>query len=240
MPDQRSLLRGQLASVIDGVADVAAQLAPPATRPAAPPPPPAAPGRAWTLALAMEPIAALPIVSTPAAASAAASPPSPPDAGPRYEPPSHHRFPAVIIGSGLVGVILAVALGLRLLPSPTHPAPAQVTSPVALTAVRPVASPAQVAGAVPATQVSFPAGTSTVSIEVDAAAAARQAPVEIVVSVGQPAATIIDNNYILDSSGATLIPLSPPTGSFPPGDYTVTISGSSDETTLGTTAFQVR
>ncbi len=239
MPDQRSLLRGRLASVIDGVADVAAQLAPPATRPTAPPPPPAPPGRAWTLALAMEPIAPLPIVSMPAAASAAASPPSPPDAGPRYEPPSHHRFP-VVIGSGLVGVILAVSLGLRLLPAPAHPAPAQVTTPVALTAVRPVASPARVGGAVPATQVSFPSGTSTVSIEVDTAAAARQAPVEIVVRVGQPAATIIDNNYILDTSGATLIPLSPPTGGFPPGDYTVTISGSGDGTTLGTTAFEVR
>jgi hypothetical protein len=146
----------------------------------------------------------------------------------------------VIIGSGLVGVVLVGALALRLLPSPSHPAPAQVTSPVALTAVRPVAAPARVGGPVPATQVSFPSGTSTVSIEVDAAAAARQAPVEIMVSVGQPAATIIDNDYILNSSGATLIPLSPAAGGFPPGDYTVTISGSSDGTTLGTTAFEVR
>ncbi len=187
----------------------------------------------------MEPIAALPIASEPATANGA-PPVSSPPGGPRYEPPSHHRSPALIIGSGLVGVILAVSLGLRLLPAPTHPAPAQVTSPVSLTAVRPVAAPARAGGAVPATQVSFPSGTSTVSIEVDAAAAARQAPVEIVVSVGQPAATIIDNNYILDSSGATLIPLSPPTGGFPAGDYTVTISGSSDGTTLGTTAFEVR
>jgi hypothetical protein len=189
----------------------------------------------------MEPIAVLPMASVPAAASAAPPAPSPSDAGPRYEPPSHHRFPAVIIGSGLVGVILAVALGLRLLPSPRHPAPARVTTSVALTAVRPVAAPARAGGAVPTTQVSFPSGTSTVSIEVDAAAAARQAPVEIMVSVGQPAATIIDNNYILDSSGATLIPLSPPTGGFPAGDYTVTISGSGDDgATLGTTAFEVR
>ena len=146
----------------------------------------------------------------------------------------------MIIGSGLVGVVVAVSLGLRLLPAQSQPAPAHVPSPVSLTAVRPVAAPARAGGAIPATQVSFPSGTSTVSIEVDAAAAARQAPVEIVVSVGQPAATIIDNNYILDSSGATLIPLSPATGGFPAGDYTVTISGSGDGTTLGTTAFEVR
>ena len=116
MPDQRSLLRGRLASVIDGVADVAAQLAPPAASPVAPPPPPAPPGRAWTLALAMEPIAAMPVVSAPAAASAAPSLPPSPDAALPYDPPSHHRFPpAVIIGTGLVGVVLAVVGGDRAL-----------------------------------------------------------------------------------------------------------------------------
>jgi hypothetical protein len=137
-------------------------------------------------------------------------------------------------------LVVIGTVGLRLLQSPAPPAPARVTNPVALTAVRPVAAPARAGESVPATQVSFPAGTATVSIEVDAAADARQAPVEIMVSVGQPAATMIDNNYILNSSGATLIPLSPPTGGFPAGDYTVTISGSSTGDTLGTTAFEVR
>jgi hypothetical protein len=237
--DQRSLLRGRLASVIDGVADVAAQLAPPAARPTAPPPPPAPPGRAWTLALAMEPIAALPIDSGSAAGSA--PPPAPPtDAAHPYHPPAHHRFPAAIIGSGLVGLVVIGGLGLRLLPSTSRPVPPEATSPVSLTAVRPVAAPARAGGSIPATQVSFPAGTSTVSIEVDAVATARQAPVEIVVSVGKPATVLLNNAYILNASGATLIPLSPPTGGFPPGDYAVTISESSSGTTLGTTAFEVR
>ena len=239
MSDQRSLLRGRLASVIDGVADVAAQLAPPAARPAAPPPPPAPPGRAWTLALAMEPIPALPIESAPAAGFAPPLAP-PTEAGHPYDPPAHHRYPAAIIGTGLIGLVVVMGFGLRLLPSAPHPAPAQTSSPVSLTAVRPVAAPARAGGSIPATQVSFPAGTSTVSIEVDAASTARQAPVEIVVSVGQPAATLLDHSYILNASGATLIPLSPPTGGFPPGDYAVTISESSGGITLGTTAFEVR
>lgn len=187
----------------------------------------------------MEPISALPIESASTPGLAPAGPPEPGAARP-YDPPSHHRFPTAIVGSGIVGLVVLAAVGLRLLPAPAPPAPAPVTNPVALTAVRPVAAPAHVGGSVPATQVSFPAGTATVSIEVDAAADARQAPVEIMVSVGQPAATMIDNNYILDSSGATLIPLSPPTGGFPPGDYTVTISGSSSGDTLGTTTFDVR
>lgn len=239
MSDQRSLLRGRLASVIDGVADVAAQLAPPAARPAAPPPPPAPPGRAWTLALAMEPVPAVPIESAPPAASA--PPPGPPaDASGPYDPPAHHRFPAAVIGAGLVGLVVIVGIGLRLLPSTSHPAPIRSTSPISLTAVRPVAAPARAGGSIPATQVSFPAGTSTVSIEVDAVATARQAPVEIVVSVGQPATILLDNDYILDASGATLIPLTPPTGGFPPGDYAVTINESSNGTRLGTTAFEVR
>lgn len=239
MSDQRSLLRGRLASVIDGVADVAAQLTPPAARTAPPPPPPAPPGREWTLALAMEPIATLPVESLAAAGSA--PPPGPPeDPAHPYHPPAHHRFPTTIIGAGLVGLVVAAAVGIHLLPSAPPSAPAQVTTPVALTAVRPVAAPARAGGSIPTTQVSFPAGTSTVSIEVDAAATRQQAPVEIVVSVGQPAAAIIDNNYILNSSGATLIPLTSPSGGFPPGDYSVTISESSDNTTLGTTAFEVR
>jgi len=236
--DQRSLLRGRLASVIDGVADVAAQLAPPAARPAEPPPPPAPPGRAWTLALAMEPIPIVPIESAPAAGSAA--PPGPPTEAHPYGPPMHHRFPAAIIAPGLVGLVVIAGFGLRLLPSTSHPAPAHATSPVSLTAVRPVAAAAHAGGSIPATQVSFPAGTSTVSIEVDAAATARQAPVEIVVSVGQPATILLDNAYILNASGATLIPLSPPTGGFPPGDYAVTISQSGSGATLGATAFEVR
>jgi hypothetical protein len=64
--------------------------------------------------------------------------------------------------------------------------------------------------------------------------------VEIVVSVGQPATILLDNAYILNASGATLIPLSPPTGGFPPGDYAVTISQSGNGATLGATAFEVR
>lgn len=238
MPDQRSLLRGRLASVIDGVADVAAQLAPPAARPVEQPPPPAPPGRAWTLALAMEPIAPLSVERAPAPGSAPLAPPSSADAALPYDPPSHHRFPTAIIGSGLIALVVIVGLGLHLLPSSRPPAPPRVLTPVALTGVRPVAAPARAGGSIPETQVSFPAGTSTVSIDVESSAAARQAPVEIIVTVGEPAATIIDNDYILNSSGATLIPLSPPTGGFPPGDYAVTISDGG--TTLGTTAFEVR
>jgi len=235
--DQRSLLRGRLASVIDGVADVAAQLAPPAARPSPPAPPPAPPGRAWTLALAMEPIATLPVESlAPAGSAPPAGPPE--DPAHPYRPPSHHRFPATVIGGGVVTLAIAAAVGIHMLPSAPPPAPAHATTPVALTAVRPVA--ARAGGSIPTTQVSFPAGTSTVSIEVDATATRRQAPVEIVVSVGQPPAALIDNNYILNSSGATLIPLTSPSGGFPPGDYSVTISASSDNTTLGTTAFEVR
>jgi hypothetical protein len=183
----------------------------------------------------MEPIAALPIER--GLASDSAPPPPPPDSSRPYAPPSHHRFPAAAAGSGLIGLVVIAAVGFRMLPA-SHPGPSRVTAPVALTAVRPVAAPAHVGGSIPATQVSFPSGTSTVSIEVSTGAAARQAPVEIVVNVGQPAATLIDNNYILDASGATLIPLSPPTGGFPAGDYTVTISAAG--TTLGTTAFEVR
>jgi hypothetical protein len=187
----------------------------------------------------MEPIAMLPVESLAAAGSA--PPPAPPeDPAHPYSPPGHHRFPATIIGAGMIGLVVAAAVGINMLPAAPRPAPAQVTTPVALTAVRPVAAPARAGGSIPTTQVSFPAGTATVSIEVDAAATKRQAPVEIVVTVGQPAAALIDNNYILNASGATLIPLTSPTGGFPPGDYSVTISQSSDNTTLGTTAFEVR
>jgi hypothetical protein len=147
--------------------------------------------------------------------------------------------PAAIIGAGLVGLVI-VGIGFRLHPSTSHSGPSRATSPISLTAVRPVAAPARAGGSIPATQVSFPARTSTVSIEVDAAATARQAPVEIVVSVGQPATIFLDNAYILNASGATLIPLTPPNGGFPPGDYAVRISESSTGTTLGTTAFEVR
>jgi hypothetical protein len=237
VPDQRSLLRGRLASVIDGVADVAAQLAPPAASPTVLPPPPAPPGRAWTLALAMAPILAPPVEYAPAAGATATSP-QPPERSLPYDPPSHHRFPAAIAGSGLIGLVVIVAVGIRLMPASPQTPPAHTVDPVSLTAVRPVAAPARASGSIPVTQVSFPAGTATVSIEVDSDAAARQAPVDVTVTVGQPAAAIIDDTYILASSGATLIPLSAPSGGFPPGDYTVTITGSG--TTLGTTAFDVR
>ncbi|HEY8673057.1 MAG TPA: hypothetical protein VIM76_04795, partial [Candidatus Dormibacteraeota bacterium] len=58
MPDQRSLLLGRLATAIDGVSDVAARLDPPAAPAVAPSPPSAPSARPWTVAAAMEPVAA--------------------------------------------------------------------------------------------------------------------------------------------------------------------------------------
>ena len=47
---------------------------------------------------------------------------------------------------------------------------------------------------------------------------------EVVVTVGQPAQTMIDNAYVLNQSGNTVIPLTAPGGVFAPGDYSVTIT----------------
>jgi hypothetical protein len=232
--DQRSLLRGRLATAIDGVTDVAARLEPPTTRAVAPSSPsaPAAPsGRPWTVAAAMEPVAQAPIDRVAVGSLSRLHSRDVRPAG----PPGHHRFPA-IIGAVITLAVLAV-IGVRLLPG-SRPAPATPTAQIALTAVRPVAPAAPVGGLVPPTQVSFPAGTSTVSIDVNSSAATGHAPVEIRVGVGQPAQTLIDHEYVLDASGNTLIPLTPASGTYAPGDYTVTIM--SNGATVGSTAFQVR
>ena len=102
---------------------------------------------------------------------------------------------------------------------------------------RPVAAAPPTGGAVPVTQVSFPAMTAVVDIEVNSGGAAGQAPVQVVVTLGQPAQTIIQNDYVLSPAGATVIPLMPPGGGFAPGNYTVTISYKGD--LVGSTAFAV-
>ncbi len=239
MPDQRDLLRGRLASVIDSVADVAAQLDPPATRPTAPPPPPAPPGRPWSMAAAME-VIATPVAERGTAPASALPPLMPPDVAPPMDPPAHHRFPAKLLGSGVVGLagIVVIAIATLHLFHAAPPPPAATTDQIALTAVRPVSSSGPAGGLAPPTQVSFPSGTATVSIEVSSGTASGQAPVEILVSGGAPPVTVSDHDYVLDSSGATLIALTAPGATFAPGDYTVTIS--SNGATLGSTAFEVR
>ena len=190
MPDQRELLRGRLASVIDSVADVASQLDPPAARPLAPPPPPAPPARPWSLAAAMEPIAT-PLVEHGAGLPNAMPPLLPPDLAPPMPPPAYHGFPAKIVGAGIVGAtgLIVIAVAALHLFHAAPPAPTATPDHVALTAVRPVAFSAPAGGPVPPTQVSFPAGTATVSIEVNSGTTSGQAPVEIVVSGGEPAVT---------------------------------------------------
>lgn len=239
MPDQRSLLRGRLASAIDGVVDVAARLGPPATpaaAPAAPKPPLEAVGRPWTVAAAMEPILS-PIAEAgaPQRASLSQLPPEPPP------PLEHHRsrIPLAVIGSTLLGALFVALITIRLLqPAPAPQPPAHSTQEISLTGVRPVASAPGGTGAVPETQVSFPARTPVVDIEVNSGGPAGQAPVQIVVSVGQPAQAIIQNAYVLNQSGATVVPLRPPGGGFAPGNYTVTITYRGE--LLGSTAFAVR
>jgi hypothetical protein len=142
-----------------------------------------------------------------------------------------------IIGSAVIGLIVILVLVLRLLHSAPG-APTAVTGQIALTDVRPVASSGPLAGTLPPTQVSFPAGTATVSIDVNSGTRAGQAPVEIVVTVGPLTQSIIDRNYVLNASGQTIIPLTPAGGTYAPGDYTVTIT--SDGSTLGSTEFEVR
>lgn len=235
MPDQRSLLRGRLASAIDGVVDVAARLGPPVTQAKAPPPQPPAPesiGRRWTLAAAMEPVRA-PVVAPPHA-SLPLRPPEPPP------PPGHHlsRTPFAIAGSSLIGLVLIAVIAVRLLHGGAAvPAPSPARGEISLTGVRPVASAPAAGSAVPATQVSFPARTSVVDIEVNSGGSAGQAPVQVVVTLGQPAQTIIQNAYVLSPTGATVIPLTPPGGGFAPGNYAVTITYSGE--LVGSTEFAV-
>lgn len=233
MPDQRALLRGQLASAIDGIADVAQHLGPKvteATAPPLPPPPLETVGRPWTLAAAMEPIA----VAAPDRSMTALRPPQPPP------PLEHHasRLPLAVIGSSLLGVLLIAAVAVRIvIGSPAAQSPAHATEPISLTGVRPVATAAAQQGASPVTQVSFPARTSVVDIEVNSGRAAGQQPVEIAVALGHPAQTISENAYVLDPSGDTVVPLMPPGATFAPGDYTVTITYRG--ALLGSTTFSV-
>jgi hypothetical protein len=227
------MLRGQLASAIDGIADVAQQLGPQvtkATAPTPPPPPLESVGRPWTLAAAMEPIA----VPAPDRSMTALRPPQPP---PLLE---HHasRLPLAVLGSSLLGVVLIAAVAIRVvMGSPASQSPAHVTEQISLTGVRPVATAAAQAGASPVTQVSFPAKTSVIDIEVNSGGAAGQQPVEIAVALGHPAQTITENAYVLNQSGDTVVPLTPPGASFAPGDYTVTITYRG--ALLGATSFSV-
>jgi hypothetical protein len=233
MPDQRSLLRGRLANAIGDVVDVASQLAPQATRataPPLPPPPLESVGRAWTLAAAMEPVQL--IVEGVVAPRSSFGPIAPPP------PPEHHRsrLPIAVIGSSFIVLVAVIAAHLltsgAMVQGPTHS-----LGPISLTGVRPVASAPAASGAVPVTQVSFPAKTTVVDIEVNSGGAAGQAPVQVLVTVGQPAQTIIDNAYVLSQSGNTVIPLTAPGGVFAPGDYAVTITYKG--ALVGSTAFAV-
>ena len=240
MPDQRALLLGRLASAIDGVADVASRLGPPATEtkaPASPKPPPESVGRPWTLAAAMEPIATptlergVPAGPTLMGSTQVAPPP----------PPEHHRSakPLAIFGSSIIAVILLSLVAVHFLSGGSAvQTPSRSTTQILLTGVRPLASAPAAGGTVPATQVSFPARTSVVDIEVNSGGPAGQAPVHIVVTVGQPAHTIIQNDYVLSQSGATVIPLTAAGGAFATGEYTVTITYKG--ALLGSTAFAVR
>jgi hypothetical protein len=231
--DQRSLLRGRLASAIDDVAGVAQELGPQVTRATAPPlpPPPAETvGRPWTLAAAMEPIPAPALLRS----TAPLRPPEPPPL------PEHHasRLP-LVIGASLLGLLLIAGVAIHMFSggSAVSP-PAHTTQQISLTGVRPVATAATQGGASPTTQVSFPASTSVVNIEVNSGGTAGQEPVEIAVGLGHPAQTITQNAYVLAPSGDTVVPLTPPGASFAPGDYTVTITYRG--ALLGSTTFSVR
>lgn len=240
MPDQRALLLGRLASAIDGVADVASRLGTPATEkkaPIDPKPPVESVGRAWTLAAAMEPIAT-PILErgVPAGATFLGSPHAAPP-----PPPEHHRsrMPLAMVGSTVVALIVVSVVALHLVSGGSGvQTPSRSATEILLTGVRPLASAPAGGGTIPATQVSFPAKTSTVDIEVNSGGPAGQAPVHIVVTMGRPAQTIIQNDYVLGQSGATVIPLTPAGGSFAAGEYTVTITYKG--ALLGSTAFAVR
>lgn len=239
VPDQRSLLRGRIANAIGDVVDVASRLGPPATqatRATAPPPTPPpleSVGRPWTLATAMEPVLA-PIVDAGAAPrSTSSGPPVGPPPPPEH---NHSRIPIAVIGSTFLVLVVVIAVHLfnggAAVQAPTHS-----IGRISLTGVRPVASAPASGGAVPATQVSFPAMTTVVDIEVNSGGAAGQAPVQMVVTAGQPAQTIINNAYVLSQSGDTVIPLTPPGGVFAPGNYAVTITYRG--ALVGSTAFAV-
>jgi hypothetical protein len=232
--DQRSLLRGRLASAIDDVAGVAQELGPQvtkATAPPLPPPPAESVGRPWTLAAAMEPIP----VPAPHRSTALLRPPEPPPL------PAYHasRLPLAVLGSSLIGIMVIVGIAIHVLTGGAALSPpAHAIQQISLTGVRPVATAPTQGGASPTTQVSFPARTAVVDIEVNSGGAAGQEPVVIAVALGHPAQTITQNAYVLAQSGDTVVPLTPPGGSFAPGDYTVTITYRG--TLLGSTAFSVR
>src|SRR4029077_6429481 len=210
------------------------QLAPQATRAIAPaptPPPLESAGRPWTLAAAMEPVPALIVEGVAHYSPSRPSWPPP--------PPEHHRsrLPMAIMGSTFV-VLVAVIVGHLLSSGAVVQGPTHSIGTISLTGVRPVALAPAPGGAVPVTQVSFPAKTPVVDIEVNSGGAAGQEPVQVLVTVGQPAQTIIDNAYVLSQSGDTVIPLTPPGGVFAPGDYAVTITYKG--ALVGSTAFAVR
>jgi hypothetical protein len=180
----------------------------------------------------MEPVLA-PVVP-PSRASLSLRPPEPPP------PPEHHfsRTPVAIIGSSLIGLVLIAVIAVHLLQGGAAvQAPSPARGEISLTGVRPVASAPAAGSAVPVTQVSFPARTAVVDIEVNSGGAQGQAPVQVVVTLGLPAQTIIQNDYVLSPTGATVIPLTPPGGGFAPGNYSVTISYRGE--LLGSTVFAV-
>jgi hypothetical protein len=172
-------------------------------------------------------------IATPARSMSPLRPPQPP---PLLE---HHasRLPLAVIASSLIGVLLIAAVAIRLFSGNAIQSPTHVTEQISLTGVRPVATAAAQAGASPTTQVSFPAKTSVVDIEVNSGKAAGQQPVEIAVALGHPAQIISENAYVLAQSGNTVVPLMPPGASFAPGDYTVTITYRG--ALLGATSFSV-
>jgi hypothetical protein len=143
------------------------------------------------------------------------------------------------MGSSLIGILVIVGIAIHVFTGGAAVSPQNhVIQQISLTGVRPVAPAATHVGASPTTQVSFPARTSVVDIEVNSGGAAGQEPVEIAVALGHPAQTITENAYVLAQSGDTVVPLTPPGVSFAPGDYTVTISYRG--ALLGSTAFSVR
>lgn len=144
----------------------------------------------------------------------------------------------MVIGSTLLGLVLVVFVLVRVLSgTPGAARPPDVTGPIALTGVRPVSTAVASGGVMPDTQISFPAGTATVNIEVNSGATSVNAPVQVVVGVGRPSQRIFENDYVLNQSGDTVIPLSPASGSYAPGDYAVTITYNG--AVLGSTAFSV-
>jgi hypothetical protein len=144
----------------------------------------------------------------------------------------------MVIGSTVLGLVLVVFVLVRVFSGTTVATrPLDVNGQIALTGVRPVSPAAPSGGVVPDTQVSFPAQTATVNIEVNSGTTSVTAPVQVVVSVGRPSERIFENDYVLNQSGDTVIPLSPASGTYAPGDYAVTITYNG--AVLGSTAFSV-